>query len=113
MSQFVFIIFLSIFSKKDCRYFDQGRGECPFNDKCFYKHAYPDGRLAEPRPKTSRRRQNSQGEIEILQQFLLWDFLEARDSVIDFSLLDVIDELFYQSETESDDSDYELVYLHL
>lgn len=46
----VAIIFLS--SNKPCRYFDEGRGSCPFGGNCFYKHAYPDGRREEPqRPK--------------------------------------------------------------
>lgn len=39
-------IFLS--SNKPCRYFDEGRGSCPFGGNCFYKHAYPDGRREEP-----------------------------------------------------------------
>ncbi|KAF7085589.1 hypothetical protein CFC21_089000 [Triticum aestivum] len=32
----------------DCRYFDFGRDTCPFGSRCFYKHAYTDGRLEEP-----------------------------------------------------------------
>ena len=24
--------------KKQCRYFDLGKGECPFGNKCFYRH---------------------------------------------------------------------------
>uniref|UniRef100_A0A453PFE8 C3H1-type domain-containing protein n=1 Tax=Aegilops tauschii subsp. strangulata TaxID=200361 RepID=A0A453PFE8_AEGTS len=32
----------------DCRYFDFGRDTCPFGGRCFYKHAYTDGRLEEP-----------------------------------------------------------------
>ncbi|XP_013375671.1 PREDICTED: LOW QUALITY PROTEIN: E3 ubiquitin-protein ligase makorin-1-like [Chinchilla lanigera] len=38
-------------SNKACRYFDEGRGSCPFGRNCFYKHAYPDeldGRRAGP-----------------------------------------------------------------
>ncbi|XP_051823895.1 E3 ubiquitin-protein ligase makorin-1-like [Antechinus flavipes] len=27
-------------SNKPCRYFDGGRGSCPFGSNCFYKHAY-------------------------------------------------------------------------
>ncbi|KAM0889399.1 hypothetical protein ACQ4PT_027717 [Festuca glaucescens] len=34
----------------DCRYFDFGRDTCPFGGRCFYKHAYTDGRLEEPAP---------------------------------------------------------------
>ena len=56
-------IFLS--SNKPCRYFDEGRGSCPFGGNCFYKHAYPDGRREEPqRPKvgtSSRYRVSAAG----------------------------------------------------
>ncbi|XP_025108196.1 probable E3 ubiquitin-protein ligase makorin-1 [Pomacea canaliculata] len=60
---------------KPCRYFDQGKGECPFNDKCFYRHALPDGTLVERKPQVPRRRVNADGEVEITV-FHLWDFLE-------------------------------------
>ncbi|KAL7676204.1 hypothetical protein ACOME3_002460 [Neoechinorhynchus agilis] len=38
-------------SETPCAYFKQGAGECPFADRCFYKHVLPDGtraRLGEP-----------------------------------------------------------------
>ncbi|XP_037691248.1 probable E3 ubiquitin-protein ligase makorin-3 [Choloepus didactylus] len=35
-------------SNKACRYFDEGRGCCPFGENCFYKHAYPEGMGVEP-----------------------------------------------------------------
>ncbi|XP_069484917.1 E3 ubiquitin-protein ligase makorin-1 isoform X2 [Ambystoma mexicanum] len=38
-------------SNKSCRYFNEGRGSCPFGGNCFYKHAYPDGRIEEPQPR--------------------------------------------------------------
>ena len=41
-------------SKKHCRHFARGDGKCPFNEKCFYLHAYPDGRIASPRPVRRR-----------------------------------------------------------
>src|SRR6218665_1654631 len=44
------------YSKKPCKYFDKGRGECPFNEKCFYLHANPDGSIASPKPTYRRRR---------------------------------------------------------
>jgi len=31
-----------------CRYFDRGRGECPFGTSCFYSHQYLDGREQDP-----------------------------------------------------------------
>uniref|UniRef100_A0A8B9NW76 RING-type E3 ubiquitin transferase n=1 Tax=Apteryx owenii TaxID=8824 RepID=A0A8B9NW76_APTOW len=55
-------------SNKPCRYFDEGRGSCPFGGNCFYKHAYPDGRREEPqRPKAQRRNR-------------FWEFIEERES---------------------------------
>ncbi|XP_063072919.1 probable E3 ubiquitin-protein ligase makorin-1 isoform X2 [Engraulis encrasicolus] len=45
---------------KACRYFDEGRGTCPFGANCFYKHAFPDGRLEEAQPQ-QRRQNNSNG----------------------------------------------------
>ncbi|XP_003900711.1 probable E3 ubiquitin-protein ligase makorin-3 isoform X1 [Papio anubis] len=35
-------------SNKACRYFAEGRGNCPFGDTCFYKHEYPEGWGDEP-----------------------------------------------------------------
>lgn len=29
----------------DCRNFNMGEGKCPFGASCFYRHAYPDGRI--------------------------------------------------------------------
>jgi len=43
-----------VFSKKHCKHFNRGKGKCPFNEKCFYLHAYPDGRVASPRPVRRR-----------------------------------------------------------
>ncbi|KAG7245734.1 hypothetical protein CRUP_011272, partial [Coryphaenoides rupestris] len=36
-----------------------GRGTCPFGSNCFYKHAFPDGRLEEAQPL--RRQAGSNG----------------------------------------------------
>lgn len=36
----------------DCSYFKRGEGHCPFADRCFYRHQYPDGtnaKLGSPR----------------------------------------------------------------
>ncbi|XP_016977889.1 probable E3 ubiquitin-protein ligase makorin-1 [Drosophila rhopaloa] len=33
--------------KKDCKYFRRGEGKCPFGNKCFYKHALPNGVLVD------------------------------------------------------------------
>ena len=48
-----------VFSKKHCKHFNRGKGKCPFNEKCFYLHAYPDGRVASPRPVRRRLHSDS------------------------------------------------------
>eukprot|EP00062_Callorhinchus_milii_P013341 gi/632961351/ref/XP_007896709.1/ PREDICTED: E3 ubiquitin-protein ligase makorin-1 isoform X2 [Callorhinchus milii] len=65
-------------SIKACRYFDQGRGTCPFGGNCFYKHAYPDGRLEEPQPQ--RRSIGSTGRYRNQRRTRLWDFIEEREN---------------------------------
>jgi len=64
-------------SAKPCKYFKQGRGECPFGGKCFYLHANPDGskvELPSPRP---RRRFNANGDLERFERIVMWDFIES------------------------------------
>ncbi|KAI5093453.1 putative E3 ubiquitin-protein ligase makorin-2, partial [Silurus meridionalis] len=64
-------------SKKPCKYFDQGRGTCPFGGKCFYMHAYPDGTRAEP--DKPRKQLGSEGNVRFLNSVRLWDFIEERE----------------------------------
>lgn len=54
---------LLLFRKKACKYFEQGRGTCPFGSKCLYRHAYPDGRLAEP--EKPRKQLSSEGTVRV------------------------------------------------
>uniref|UniRef100_A0AAY4BFM8 RING-type E3 ubiquitin transferase n=1 Tax=Denticeps clupeoides TaxID=299321 RepID=A0AAY4BFM8_9TELE len=63
---------------KPCRYFDEGRGTCPFGANCFYKHAFPDGRLEEPQPQ--RRQTGSNGRNRNSRRTPLWDILDERES---------------------------------
>lgn len=42
-------------ARKDCKYFKQGRGTCPFGNKCFYNHALPDGQKIDVGPPPSLR----------------------------------------------------------
>ncbi|GCB67395.1 hypothetical protein scyTo_0012136 [Scyliorhinus torazame] len=65
-------------SSKACRYFDQGRGSCPFGGNCFYKHAYPDGRLEESQPQ--RKPIGSMGRYRNQQRTHFWDFIEEREN---------------------------------
>jgi hypothetical protein len=60
-----------------CRHFDEGRGTCPFGTSCFYKHAYPDGTLEQPRELKVRMATNSHGEYAPLRDTTL-------SSTIDF-----------------------------
>jgi len=64
----------SALKDKPCRYFAQGTGTCPFGASCFYKHAYPDGRIEEVK---LRHCSTSKGSTKILETYRLWDFLEA------------------------------------
>ncbi|XP_052491727.1 E3 ubiquitin-protein ligase makorin-2 [Budorcas taxicolor] len=64
--------------KKACKYFEQGKGTCPFGSKCLYRHAYPDGRLAEP--EKPRKQLSSEGTVRFLNSVRLWDFIENRES---------------------------------
>nr|CAD7394931.1 unnamed protein product [Timema cristinae] len=44
---------------KECKYFKSGKGTCPFGNKCFYRHAYPDGTTVDvgpPKGNPRRRR---------------------------------------------------------
>ncbi|XP_045885351.1 probable E3 ubiquitin-protein ligase makorin-2 [Micropterus dolomieu] len=69
-------LFKSGVSKKACKYFDQGRGSCPFAGKCLYLHAFPDGTRAEPdRP---RKQLSSEGNVRFMNNVRLWDFIEER-----------------------------------
>uniref|UniRef100_A0A8C3X851 E3 ubiquitin-protein ligase makorin-2 n=1 Tax=Catagonus wagneri TaxID=51154 RepID=A0A8C3X851_9CETA len=64
--------------KKACKYFEQGKGTCPFGNKCLYRHAYPDGRLAEP--EKPRKQLSSEGTVRFFNSVRLWDFIENRES---------------------------------
>ncbi|XP_074644273.1 putative E3 ubiquitin-protein ligase makorin-1 isoform X1 [Tubulanus polymorphus] len=108
----------SALSKKSCKYFKQGKGECPFNEKCFYLHAYPDGKIASPKPRRRRRRrQQPDGDesiTELMQELFLWDFIEDRENslLLDFALADVLGNIFMSSDSDSDSSDYDLLDLY-
>ncbi|XP_061570698.1 probable E3 ubiquitin-protein ligase makorin-1 [Cololabis saira] len=67
---------------KPCRYFDEGRGTCPFGSNCFYKHAFPDGRLEEAQPQ--RRQTGSNSRNRNSRRTPLWDLLDERESTDSF-----------------------------
>ncbi|CAL7937193.1 unnamed protein product [Xylocopa violacea] len=53
-------------STKDCKYFNKGRGKCPFGNKCFYLHALPDGTKTDVGPPV-RQRRNADADVDILR----------------------------------------------
>ncbi|CAD5124876.1 DgyrCDS13128 [Dimorphilus gyrociliatus] len=65
-------------SEKPCRYWNHGKGDCPFNEHCFYKHTDEQGNPMPPKPKP-KRRVREDGETENEVHFLLWNFLETRN----------------------------------
>lgn len=54
------------YSTKDCKYFNKGRGKCPFGNKCFYLHALPDGTKKDVGPPVRQRRNTTDTDIDIL-----------------------------------------------
>ncbi|XP_057702494.1 E3 ubiquitin-protein ligase makorin-2 isoform X2 [Corythoichthys intestinalis] len=70
-------LFKSGVSKKACKYFDQGRGSCPFGAKCLYLHAFPDGSRAEA--DKPRKQLGSEGNVRFMNNVRLWDFIEERE----------------------------------
>uniref|UniRef100_A0A6G1SEH9 RING-type E3 ubiquitin transferase n=1 Tax=Aceria tosichella TaxID=561515 RepID=A0A6G1SEH9_9ACAR len=96
---------------KPCRYFDEGKGDCPFAGSCFYKHAYPDGRIAlMETPKPRRRLYGARGTTSSVANYILWNILTSTDeddlsdneirSLSDDSDLDDLDD-FIDSDLEN------------
>jgi E3 ubiquitin-protein ligase makorin len=56
-----------------CMHFNRARGTCPFGSSCFYAHVDEEGRVVPP--AKLRHRENADGEVEIMQQVRLCDFL--------------------------------------
>ncbi|PSC73474.1 E3 ubiquitin-ligase makorin [Micractinium conductrix] len=56
----------------DCMHFNFGEGNCPFTTSCFYRHAYPDGRLEE---RSVRRVVDDEG-VRVVQSVRLCDFID-------------------------------------
>jgi hypothetical protein len=64
-SMVTYSVYIVSYSVKDCKYFKSGRGKCPFGNKCFYLHAYPDGTKADVGPPVRHRRHSA--ELDVLQ----------------------------------------------
>ncbi|WAR26901.1 LOW QUALITY PROTEIN: MKRN1-like protein [Mya arenaria] len=105
--------------KKPCKYFDQGRGDCPFKEKCIYLHMNPDGTKAEPKPRRRRQRRNADGSLDYEERVTFWDFFQERQERLQNLLLMLEDDIasllinlnvFSDSEEESDDDDDFLLF---
>jgi len=89
--------------KKECKYFDKGQGECPFGNKCFYRHANKEGKDVDVGPPQKNVRHNANGDPSLVERILLYDFLEERDGqlLLPLEIFDVLDFL-----SDSDDSEW-------
>ncbi|XP_044764685.1 probable E3 ubiquitin-protein ligase makorin-1 isoform X2 [Coccinella septempunctata] len=100
-------------AKKDCKYFKKGSGKCPFGNKCFYLHAFPDGTKCDvgPPPRQRRRRNYDHTDLDVLQHVILWDFLDDRANPWQ-SLADDLEDLvsFFSDSDDSDWSEYDFFY---
>ncbi|TRY70267.1 hypothetical protein TCAL_11375 [Tigriopus californicus] len=99
-------------NKKECKYFRRGRGECPFGNKCFYRHVDASGLAVDVGPPQTRtRRANENGDITEAQRVLMMDFLNLRDER-GTRFLDISTEfgqmlrLALEVDLEDDDDDY-------
>lgn len=57
------------YSTKDCKYFNKGRGKCPFGNKCFYLHALPDGTKTDVGPPVRQRRADADDILRVSSKF--------------------------------------------
>ncbi|XP_043279505.1 probable E3 ubiquitin-protein ligase makorin-1 isoform X2 [Venturia canescens] len=89
-------------SLKDCKYFNKGRGKCPFGNKCFYLHALPDGTKTDVGPPV-RQDPPSDDDWDFYEHILLWNFLEVRDN--QWVMMDDRDEVVFVF-SDSEDSDW-------
>ncbi|XP_036325687.1 probable E3 ubiquitin-protein ligase makorin-1 [Rhagoletis pomonella] len=84
---------------KDCKYFKKGDGKCPFGNKCFYKHALPNGDLVDVGlPKRARKLHRGSNDFIDLLDIYLWEFVEQRD----YHWLDFLS----GTSDDSDDTDF-------
>ncbi|KAJ0050310.1 hypothetical protein NL108_016892 [Boleophthalmus pectinirostris] len=71
-------LFKNAVSKKPCKFFLEGRGTCPFGDRCLYLHQDPFGRR--PGPERVRKQLGPEGTVRFMNNVRLWDFIEERET---------------------------------
>ncbi|XP_058445296.1 probable E3 ubiquitin-protein ligase makorin-1 isoform X2 [Malaya genurostris] len=82
-----------------CKHFKQGSGKCPFGNKCFYKHALPNGQLVDVGGPS--RQSENRLRISHLQDFFR-EVLHQRGRLLD----DFMSSFF----SDSDDSELSELY---
>ncbi|XP_003745261.1 probable E3 ubiquitin-protein ligase makorin-2 [Galendromus occidentalis] len=62
-------------AEKDCRFFNRGKGVCPFSGQCLSRHALPSGELVPKTglPRHSRRRYENERRLELEAAMLFRD----------------------------------------
>lgn len=92
--------YMTALNKKECKYFRRGDGECPFGNKCFYQHVSADGHEVDVGPpKRRQRRANADGELTLVQQLLIYDFVDVHQDSLVTDYLDILEIL---SDSDSD-----------
>ncbi|KAH8370507.1 hypothetical protein KR093_003807 [Drosophila rubida] len=86
---------------KDCKYFKKGEGKCPFGNKCFYKHALPNGDLVDVGLPKRARKLHSQNDLIDLLDIYLWEYVDRRD----YHWLELFSSMSDISESDEDDQD--------
>lgn len=99
-----------VLAQKACKYFKQGRGVCPFGNKCFYLHALPDGTKTDVGPP--RRRNNRPRDERILGidlDLIVWDLNNEIENHWPYTFTEDVDDLaaFFSDSDDSDMADYE------
>lgn len=93
---------------RPCKYFNQGKGECPFAGSCFYRHAYPDGRLAVlEAPKPRRRHHGTRFMSSNVANYIFWNFMSTME---DEMSEDGPESLYAWEMASIDDDDDDLEY---
>jgi len=110
-------------SEKECRYYDKGRGSCPFGTSCFYKHQNADGTLQDRSvPVRPTFRYNADGErvsinasheiFEVLQQYLDLNEEHLSSLTDDQLLIQELQQAFEDEFAISENSDEYLDYYY-
>lgn len=89
-------------SKKDCKYFRNGNGSCPFGNKCFYRHALTNGTKVDVGPPPSQRYENDLAyEMSLIHNLVLLEYFDS--DILNYSSSDDDTDLFDYMLWDSDE----------